>query len=215
MSADVDVQLDVVDRNNKPPVWDQNVYGPTHIKENVTVGTVVTSVKARFVYHDMTETRHVTCRAVQCYFLCLSFSLSLSLSLFLSNCRSISSSSSHLLCLSLPFLNPITISFCTSSFSSHFYVQSFVYTSVQLLMLPSVILRCIAIILSIFLFVSRSLFLHSIIPPLKPCPVRTVITRKSVHPYFLSSSSSSLSRIDTMTHSALPYPTEAEACMVG
>ncbi|KAL0123659.1 hypothetical protein PUN28_005875 [Cardiocondyla obscurior] len=46
LSADVDVELDVVDRNNKPPVWDQNVYGPIHIKENVTVGTVVTTVKA-------------------------------------------------------------------------------------------------------------------------------------------------------------------------
>lgn len=66
LSADVDVELDVVDRNNKPPVWDANVYGPIHIKENVTVGTVVTSVKARFVCHDMTETRHVTCRAVPC-----------------------------------------------------------------------------------------------------------------------------------------------------
>ncbi|OXU27844.1 hypothetical protein TSAR_016251 [Trichomalopsis sarcophagae] len=44
--AEVDVELDVVDRNNKPPVWDKNVYGPIHIKENVTVGTVVTSVKA-------------------------------------------------------------------------------------------------------------------------------------------------------------------------
>ncbi|GJQ83814.1 hypothetical protein Trydic_g5673 [Trypoxylus dichotomus] len=45
--ADVDVELDVVDRNNKPPLWDMNMYGPIHIKENVTVGTVVTSVKAR------------------------------------------------------------------------------------------------------------------------------------------------------------------------
>ncbi|KAK9710878.1 Cadherin domain [Popillia japonica] len=44
--ADVDVELDVVDRNNKPPLWDMNMYGPIHIKENVTVGTVVTSVKA-------------------------------------------------------------------------------------------------------------------------------------------------------------------------
>lgn len=84
LSADVDVELDVVDRNNKPPVWDANVYGPIHIKENVTVGTVVTSVKARFVCHDMTETRHVTCRAVPCSaILLLSVSLSLSLSLFL------------------------------------------------------------------------------------------------------------------------------------
>ncbi|XP_015602417.1 neural-cadherin isoform X3 [Cephus cinctus] len=44
--AEVDVELDVVDRNNKPPLWDEKVYGPIHIKENVTVGTVVTSVKA-------------------------------------------------------------------------------------------------------------------------------------------------------------------------
>ncbi|KAJ3653821.1 hypothetical protein Zmor_013053 [Zophobas morio] len=47
--ADVDVELDVVDRNNKPPVWDVSSYGPIHIRENVTVGTVVTSVKARLV----------------------------------------------------------------------------------------------------------------------------------------------------------------------
>ncbi|XP_059220478.1 neural-cadherin isoform X2 [Stomoxys calcitrans] len=44
--ADVDVELDVVDRNNKPPIWDKSVYGPINIRENVTVGTVVTSVKA-------------------------------------------------------------------------------------------------------------------------------------------------------------------------
>ncbi|XP_023247590.1 neural-cadherin, partial [Copidosoma floridanum] len=44
--AEVDVELDVVDRNNKPPVWDKIVYGPIHIKENVTMGTVVTSIKA-------------------------------------------------------------------------------------------------------------------------------------------------------------------------
>lgn len=48
-STDVDVELDVVDRNNKPPIWEKNVYGPIYIKENVTVGTVVTSVKARLV----------------------------------------------------------------------------------------------------------------------------------------------------------------------
>ncbi|XP_023032144.1 neural-cadherin isoform X5 [Drosophila willistoni] len=44
--ADVDVELDVVDRNNKPPIWDKSVYGPIYVRENVTVGTVVTSVKA-------------------------------------------------------------------------------------------------------------------------------------------------------------------------
>ena len=47
--AEVDVELDVVDRNNKPPLWDLTNYGPIYVKENVTVGTVVTSVKARSV----------------------------------------------------------------------------------------------------------------------------------------------------------------------
>lgn len=45
--ADVDVDLDVVDRNNKPPIWDSIVYGPKHIKENVPINTVVATVKAR------------------------------------------------------------------------------------------------------------------------------------------------------------------------
>lgn len=45
--AIVDVELDVVDRNNKPPVWDKPTYGPIPVPENVPVGTVVTSVKAR------------------------------------------------------------------------------------------------------------------------------------------------------------------------
>lgn len=52
MYAEVDIELDVVDRNNKPPIWDLELYGPIHIKENVTVGTVVTSLKARFVSID-------------------------------------------------------------------------------------------------------------------------------------------------------------------
>lgn len=47
--ADVDVELDVVDRNNKPPIWDRTVYGPIHIKENVFINTIVTSIKARLV----------------------------------------------------------------------------------------------------------------------------------------------------------------------
>lgn len=50
--ADVDVELDVVDRNNKPPIWEEGVYGPIRIKENVTVGTIVTAVRARFVHRS-------------------------------------------------------------------------------------------------------------------------------------------------------------------
>ena len=49
LDADVDVELDVVDRNNKPPVWQQQSYGPIYVKENAAAGTTVTSVRARFV----------------------------------------------------------------------------------------------------------------------------------------------------------------------
>lgn len=56
--AEVDVELDVVDRNNKPPLWDLTNYGPIFVKENVTVGTVVTSVKARSVFELIVISRH-------------------------------------------------------------------------------------------------------------------------------------------------------------
>jgi len=36
-------------RANNPPVWDQVVYGPIHVKENMPVGAKVVSVKARSV----------------------------------------------------------------------------------------------------------------------------------------------------------------------
>ena len=49
LHADVEVELVVVDRNNKPPIWDQQNYGPIYVKENAAVGPIVTSVKARFV----------------------------------------------------------------------------------------------------------------------------------------------------------------------
>ena len=49
LHADVEVELVVVDRNNKPPIWDQQNYGPIYVKENAAVGSDVTSVKARFV----------------------------------------------------------------------------------------------------------------------------------------------------------------------
>ncbi|CAK9816386.1 CadN [Anthophora quadrimaculata] len=49
LSRTVEVQIDVVDRANNPPVWDHIVYGPTYCKENVTVGAKVVSVKARSV----------------------------------------------------------------------------------------------------------------------------------------------------------------------
>ncbi|XP_017787655.1 PREDICTED: neural-cadherin-like [Habropoda laboriosa] len=49
MTRVVEVQIDVVDRANNPPVWDHIVYGPTYCNENVTVGAKVVSVKARSV----------------------------------------------------------------------------------------------------------------------------------------------------------------------
>lgn len=47
LSRTVEVEIDVVDRSNKPPVWDQRIYGPIYVKENTAVGETVTSVKAR------------------------------------------------------------------------------------------------------------------------------------------------------------------------
>ncbi|XP_025153787.1 neural-cadherin isoform X1 [Harpegnathos saltator] len=46
LSRTVEVQIDVVDRANNPPVWDHVVYGPIYIKENMAVGAKVVSVKA-------------------------------------------------------------------------------------------------------------------------------------------------------------------------
>ena len=54
----------VVDRNNKPPIWDQQNYGPIYVKENAAVGSIVTSVKARFVlglrHHNDLERSNAT-----------------------------------------------------------------------------------------------------------------------------------------------------------
>lgn len=52
LSRTVEVQIDVVDRANNPPVWDHVVYGPIYVKENMPVGGKVVSVKARSVLHD-------------------------------------------------------------------------------------------------------------------------------------------------------------------
>lgn len=49
LSRSVEVQIDVVDRANNPPVWDHVVYGPIFIRENLPVGEKVVSVKARSV----------------------------------------------------------------------------------------------------------------------------------------------------------------------
>lgn len=49
LSRTVEVQIDVVDRANNPPVWDYNVYGPIYVKENMPVGGKVVSIKARSV----------------------------------------------------------------------------------------------------------------------------------------------------------------------
>ncbi|XP_017854377.1 neural-cadherin isoform X8 [Drosophila busckii] len=46
LSRTVEVQIDVVDRANNPPVWDHVVYGPIYVKENMPVGGKVVSIKA-------------------------------------------------------------------------------------------------------------------------------------------------------------------------
>lgn len=53
LSRTVEVQIDVVDRANNPPVWDHVVYGPIYIKENMAVGAKVVSIKARSVTLSM------------------------------------------------------------------------------------------------------------------------------------------------------------------
>lgn len=53
LSRTVEVQIDVVDRANNPPVWDHVVYGPIYIRENLPVGAKVVSVKARSVCPDI------------------------------------------------------------------------------------------------------------------------------------------------------------------
>lgn len=45
-SATVDVLIEVVDRANNPPIWDQPIYGPISIRENLEVGRKVISIKA-------------------------------------------------------------------------------------------------------------------------------------------------------------------------
>ena len=50
LSRTVEVQIDVVDRANNPPVWDQVVYGPIYVKENKNIGDKVVAVKARSVF---------------------------------------------------------------------------------------------------------------------------------------------------------------------
>ncbi|KAM7283603.1 neural-cadherin [Ixodes scapularis] len=45
--ATVEVMIDVVDRANNPPIWDQPVYGPIFIRENLEVGSRVIAIKAR------------------------------------------------------------------------------------------------------------------------------------------------------------------------
>ncbi|XP_015922304.1 neural-cadherin-like isoform X1 [Parasteatoda tepidariorum] len=47
MKASVNVILEVVDRKNNPPVWDQPVYGPISLKENIQPGQKVAALKAR------------------------------------------------------------------------------------------------------------------------------------------------------------------------
>ncbi|KAK8735113.1 hypothetical protein OTU49_005498, partial [Cherax quadricarinatus] len=46
LTSEVLVRLSIVDRANRPPVWDQRVYEPKRISENISVGQTVYSIKA-------------------------------------------------------------------------------------------------------------------------------------------------------------------------
>ena len=49
LTSEVLVQLSIVDRANHPPVWDEQLYAPITIPENISVGQTIYSIKARFV----------------------------------------------------------------------------------------------------------------------------------------------------------------------
>lgn len=55
LSSEVLVQMSIVDRANRPPVWDQRVYGPVTVPENISVGQTVYSIKARFVVFTLSQ----------------------------------------------------------------------------------------------------------------------------------------------------------------
>lgn len=58
LSRTVEVQIDVVDRANNPPVWDHTIYGPIYVKENMPVGGKVVSIKARSVSATFYKTKN-------------------------------------------------------------------------------------------------------------------------------------------------------------
>lgn len=60
LSRTVEVQIDVVDRANNPPVWDHTIYGPIYVKENMPVGGKVVSIKARSVSAKFYKTKTKT-----------------------------------------------------------------------------------------------------------------------------------------------------------
>lgn len=47
LKASVNVIIEVVDRKNNPPIWDQPIYGPISVKENLQAGQKILSIKAR------------------------------------------------------------------------------------------------------------------------------------------------------------------------
>lgn len=49
LTSEVLVHLNIVDRANRPPVWDETKYEPKRITENISVGQTIYSIKARLV----------------------------------------------------------------------------------------------------------------------------------------------------------------------
>ncbi|GFY53896.1 neural-cadherin [Trichonephila inaurata madagascariensis] len=47
LKSSVNVIIEVVDRKNNPPIWDQPIYGPIFVKENIQPGQKIAALKAR------------------------------------------------------------------------------------------------------------------------------------------------------------------------
>ena len=47
-----------MDRNNKPPIWEQQFYSNIYAKENAAPGEIVTTVRARLVVKAAAKTDH-------------------------------------------------------------------------------------------------------------------------------------------------------------
>ena len=89
LSRTVEVQVEVVDRSNKPPVWDnlERISRAVYVKENTAVGETVTTVRARSAnplffglpsqkcQQQITKSLKITLKSIECIVLVFLFCL--------------------------------------------------------------------------------------------------------------------------------------------